>query len=56
MVLMSVTDAAHLAQIPIRTLYRWVANGDIASLKRGPRRTLVDLNEVIDYADREPQG
>lgn len=51
MLLMSPADAAHLAHVPLRTLYRWIANGHIASLRRGPRRTLVDLNEVIAKAE-----
>lgn len=56
MLLMSIADAAHLAQVPRRTLYRWVADGAITSLKRGPRGTLVDLNEVVDLAERNSGG
>jgi excisionase family DNA binding protein len=56
-ILVTVPDAAERLKLPVRTVYDWVTDGRITSISLGPRRTLVDLDEVDRLCElREARG
>lgn len=56
-ILVPVREAAARLKIPVRTVYDWVTDGRLTSVSLGPRRTLVDLDEVDRLGElREQRG
>lgn len=54
--LASVSEAARLAKVPERTIHRWAVDGLVTSVRRGPRGTLVDLDQVCDLAAKRDEN
>jgi excisionase family DNA binding protein len=50
--LLSVREAAQTLNVPTRTLHRWVREGLVVSVRRGPRGTLVDFESASDAVAR----
>lgn len=44
--LSTVQDAAHLFRVSTKTIYRWIATGEIQATRVGPRLIRVDVDSV----------
>lgn len=55
---MSVRDAAVVCKVPVRTIYRWIADGTIPARHPSKRSTLVNLEDVLvaDEKRRDSTG
>ncbi|WP_282775910.1 helix-turn-helix domain-containing protein [Nocardia sp. CC201C] len=52
--LMSLRDAAALAQVNIKTLRRWIDGGHLNAYRMGPRLLRVERSELLSVAKPVP--
>ncbi|MFE3028346.1 helix-turn-helix domain-containing protein [Nocardia tengchongensis] len=52
--LMSLRDAAALAQVDIKTIRRWIDRGHLAAYRMGPRLLRVERSELMAAAKPVP--
>jgi hypothetical protein len=51
--LMNVRDAAHITELPVRTIQRWLLNGWLPDHGNGVTY-LIDMRELSELAEQRP--